>query len=207
MNRLALDAVVFDYGGVLCYAPTKDDLVTYGRESGLEESAFLKLYAETREYYGRAADGYEAHWHRVAGHHGIKVSVPAVKRFIEKESELWTRPNAEVLALARDIKAAGCNIAILSNMTFGLLKILREKFDWLDEFDVCIWSCEKGCAKPDQSIYRDCLSALSCEPGRVMFFDDRACNVAGAKQAGIDAHLFESAEKARDIVAGALHLQ
>ena len=200
MNQLALDAVVFDYGGVLCYAPTKDDLVTYGRESGLDESAFLKLYGETRDYYGRAADGYESHWHRVASRHGVKISMPALKRFIEKESELWTRPNPDVLALARDIKAAGCNIAILSNMTFGLLKVLKAKFDWLNEFDVCIWSCEKGCAKPDENIYRDCLGALSCEPGKVMFFDDRSCNVDGAKQAGIDAHLFESAEQARAVV-------
>ena len=195
-----MDAVVFDYGGVLCFAPTQDDLVTYARESGMDESTFLRLYADTRDYYGRAADGYEAHWHRVAGHHGVKISMSALKRFIEKESDLWTRPNPDALALARDIKAAGCNIAILSNMTFGLLTVLRKKFDWLEEFDVRIWSCEKGCAKPDENIYRDCLSALSCDPGRVLFFDDRARNVEGAKQAGIDAHLFESAEQAREVV-------
>ena len=42
----------------------------------------------------------------------------------------------------------------------------RGKFDWLDEFDVKIWSCEKGCAKPDAVIYRDCLRQLECEPGK-----------------------------------------
>ena len=207
MSPAAYDAVIFDYGGVLCYAPGRDEVNEYARSSGLDADTFDHLYAETREYYGRAADGYAAHWQRVADSAGIEVSVGAVRQFIEKESGLWTRPNLEVLALAREVKAAGSKIAILSNMTFDLLGILRQKFDWLKEFDVCVWSCEKGCAKPDQNIYRDCLSALSCEPGRVIFFDDRACNVEGAKQAGIDAHLFESAEKARDIVAGALPLQ
>lgn len=196
----AWDAVIFDYGGVLCYSPSQQDISSYGRESGMDKSTFLKLYAETREFYGMAADGYAAHWHRIAEEAGLKVSEPAVKRFIDRESELWTRPNMEVLALARDIKAAGRSTAILSNMTHELLKILRTKFDWLEEFDVRIWSCERGCAKPDETIYRACLSALECEPGQVLFFDDRLKNVEGARQAGIDAHLFESAQQARAVV-------
>jgi putative hydrolase of the HAD superfamily len=194
-------AVIFDYGGVLCYAPTKDDVAEYGRESGLDEAAFLNLYAETRDYYGRAADGYEAHWHRVARKAGIDVPQKVVRGFIEKESGLWTRPNEEVLALAREIKRSGCRIAILSNMTFDLLRVLRTKFNWLDEFDVRVWSCEHGCAKPDETIYRTCVEQLGCDPGVALFFDDRACNVEGAKQAGINAHLFQSADQARSVVA------
>ena len=194
------DAVIFDYGGVLSYSPQPKDLAEYARSSGLDESTFLQLYSETREYYGSAAAGYEAHWHRVATAAGVEVSEAAVKEFIRRESDLWTRPNPEVLALAREIKAAGAKIAILSNMTFELLAILRAKFDWLGEFDVRVWSCEHGCAKPDDSIYLGCLDALGCEPGRSLFFDDRVKNVEGARRLGIDAHVFESAAQARAIV-------
>jgi putative hydrolase of the HAD superfamily len=65
-----------------------------------------------------------------------------------------------------------------------LLRILLGKFDWLDEFDVKIWSCEKGCAKPDEIIYRDCLQQLACAPERSLFFDDRPLNVEAARRVG-----------------------
>jgi putative hydrolase of the HAD superfamily len=200
------DAVIFDYGGVLCYPPVRQDLVEYARSSGLDEATFLRLYAETREYYGRSASGYSQSWQSAANSVGLEMPDSAVKQFIDKESELWTRPNQDVLALALDIKAAGCRIAILSNMTFELLGILRGKFDWLDEFDVRLWSCEHGCAKPDETIYRSCLEALGCEPSRALFFDDRRRNVQGARLVGMEAHVFESAEQARAIVASGMAL-
>lgn len=201
MNSFNCNAVIFDYGGVLCYAPAREDVAAYARSSGLDQVSFYHLYSETRDYYGREAAGYAAHWQRIADRSGIDVSEEAIKQFIEKESGLWTRPNDGVLALARDIKRAGCKIAILSNMTFDLLEVLRTKFDWLEEFDVRIWSCEHGCAKPDQVIYQTCVTQLGCIPGGALFFDDRPGNVEGAKQAGIKAHLFESAGQARDVVA------
>jgi len=200
------DAVIFDYGGVLCYAPAREEVTQYAAGSGLEESAFFKLYTETREYYGCAAAGYASHWHRIAKQAGFTISEAAVKDFIEKESGLWTRPNPETLTLVREIKGTGRKVAILSNMTFDLLQVLRPKFDWLGEFDVRIWSCEEGCAKPDASIYRKCLDALGCEPGRSLFFDDRPPNVEAAKRLGIEAHLFESAAQARAIVEQGMNL-
>jgi putative hydrolase of the HAD superfamily len=206
MKAAAWDAVIFDYGGVLCHAPMRRDLAEYAGRSGLGETEFLKLYAETRDYYGRAAAGYESHWHRTARAAGIQISEIAVKQFIENESGLWTRPNHETLALARAVKRGGGKTAILSNMTFELLVILRAKFDWLDEFDVRIWSCEHGCAKPDDSIYEGCLGALGCEPGRALFFDDRPGNVEAAKKIGIDAHVFDSAASARAVVQRGMEL-
>ena len=200
MRNARWDAVIFDYGGVLCYAPAWRDVAQCAEASGLDEDTFYKLYMETREYFGLAAAGYRAHWHRVAKAAGITISEAAVNRFIDKESDLWTRSNSDTLSLAREAKAGGSKIAVLSNMTSELLEILRGKFDWLDEFDVKIWSCEKGCAKPDEVIYRDCLEQLGCAPEKSLFFDDRPRNVEAARRVGIDAHVFESAGQARALV-------
>jgi len=197
MNSSVWDAVIFDYGGVLCYPPSHDDVAEYAGLSGLDKATFFNLYNETRDYYGRAADGYEDRWQQAARASGLEIDPIALQAFIAKESDLWTRPNSGVIQLARDIKAEGCKVAILSNMTFDLLQILRTKFDWLNEFDVRIWSCEYGCAKPDAPIYHSCLKALGSMPDRTLFFDDRSRNVEGAKLLGIDAHVFESATQAR----------
>jgi putative hydrolase of the HAD superfamily len=206
MSSTQWDAVIFDYGGVLSYAPARQDLAEYARSSGLDEETFFELYSATRDYYGRSANGYSQRWYKAADAAGVEIPEAAVMQFIDKESELWTRPNPEVLALAREVRATGCRIAILSNMTFELLKVLETKFEWLDEFDVRIWSCQHGCAKPDESIYRSCLASLNCEAPRALFFDDRPGNVEAAKQFGIDGHVFETAEQARAVLARGIDL-
>jgi putative hydrolase of the HAD superfamily len=194
------DAVIFDYGGVLSYAPIRADLSALAVRSGIDEPLFLQVYSNTRDYYGRPTEEYAQHWLRVAGAAGVEVTVDAVEKLIAMESDLWMRPNGAVLELARALKSAGLKTAILSNMTFDLLGRLRDRFDWLKEFEVQIWSCEEGSAKPDMAIYRSCLAALNCEAARALFFDDRPRNVDAGKRLGIEAYTFESAAQASAIL-------
>ena len=49
-------------------------------------------------------------------------------------------------------------------------------------------------AKPDPLCYRLCVSELEVEPENVLFVDDLAANVAGARQAGLLAHHYTSVE-------------
>jgi hypothetical protein len=78
--------VIFDYGGVLCYPPTREDVAEYARSSGLDHELFYKLYSQTREYYGRSADGYADHWKRLADAAGADIPEAAITQFIVKES-------------------------------------------------------------------------------------------------------------------------
>ncbi len=201
------DAVIFDYGGVLSYPPTHRKLAELGQTTGLDEPSFLRLYSNTRDYYGRSQVEYTQHWLRVAEALAVEVSPAAVDNFIAMESALWTRPNTGALELARAVKRAGLKTAILSNMTFDLLGRLREKLDWLAEFEVQIWSCEAGHSKPDAAIYRACLTALDCQPARTLFFDDRPRNVEAAEKEGMQAHVFESVAQARAILQCGLGLK
>ena len=120
---------------------------------------------------------------------------------------MWMRVNPSMLALARAIKAHGAKIAILSNMPTDLLGHIRAGFDWLDDFDVQIWSCEHGCIKPHAKIYELCLAALGCEPVRTVFFDDRPVNVESAQQLGMEAHVFTSPEQAWAVVRAGIPLE
>jgi len=86
MDSPSWDAVIFDYGGVLCYPPTREDVAEYARSSGLDHELFYKLYSQTREYYGRSADGYADHWKRLADAAGADIPEAAITQFIVKES-------------------------------------------------------------------------------------------------------------------------
>ena len=62
-------------------------------------------------------------------------------------------------------------------------------------------------AKPDPRCYRLCLSELQAAPDTVLFVDDLAANVAGAREAGLFAHHYNSVETFRQALSeyGLLH--
>jgi putative hydrolase of the HAD superfamily len=205
-NSSPWDAVLFDYGRVLSYAPSREELLEFAALTGVSEQVFFELYSSTRDLYDRGHADYRQHWQRFAEVAEVQIPPATVDRMVAMESVMWTRLNPEMLELAREIKTGGLKTAILSNMPFDLVGELRRKFDWLDEFNVQIWSCELGVIKPDAEIYHACLTALGCEASRALFFDDRPGNVDGARRVGMEAHVFESAEQARAIVERGLNL-
>ena len=200
------DAVIFDYGRVLSLAPSRAELQQFAALVGVTEPPFFEIYSATRHDYDRGLTDFRQHWQAFCDVAGVKLGPAQVERIAEMETLMWLRLNPEALALAREIKAQGVPIAILSNMPHDLLAYVRREYDWLDEFEVKIWSCEFGVTKPDLAIYRACLDALGCEPERTLFFDDRPNNVEAARELGMEAHIFESAEQARAIVRAALLL-
>ena len=194
------DAVIFDYGRVLSLAPSQSELQQFAALVGVSEPPFFEIYSATRHDYDRGLIDFRRHWQAFSDAAGVTLALAQVERIAEMETLMWLRVNPNVLALAREIKARGVRIAILSNMPHDLLAYVRREFDWLDEFEVKVWSCEIGVTKPDAAIYHRCLDALGCQPGRALFFDDRLNNVEAARELGMEAHLFQSAEQARAIV-------
>ena|SRR5664279_6530887 len=198
------DVVVFDYGRVLSHSPTVAEMQEFAELVGVEEPPFFQLYSETRDHYDCGRHDYRQHWQHFAEAAGVSLTADQVEHIVEYETRMWLRVNPEALELARGIKSRGVRTAILSNMPPDLLGEMRKKFDWLDEFEVQIWSCEHGIIKPDIAIYQLCLDKLGSAPQRTLFFDDRPNNVEGARQAGMEAHIFETAGQATAIVRAGL---
>ena len=200
MRTYRWDAVVFDYGRVLSHSPTPAEVAEFAAMVGMSEPPFFELYSDTRDEYDCGRHDFQQHWQRFARAAQINLDREQIAQIVDHENRMWLRVNEEALGLAREIRSEGVRTAILSNMPHDLLRHMRGNFDWLDEFEVQIWSCEHGIIKPDAAIYKVCLDRLGCEPQRVLFFDDRPRNVEGARKAGIEAHVFESATQAREIV-------
>jgi len=194
------DAVIFDYGRVLSLAPSLAELQKFAELVGITEPPFFEIYSATRHDYDRGLTDFRQHWKAFADAAGVELGPAQVERIAEMETLMWLRVNPEALALTREIKAQGMRTAILSNMPHDLLAYIRREFSWLDEFEVKVWSCELGTVKPDPLMYRACLDALGCDAGQTLFFDDRPNNVEAAREVGMEARIFESAEQARAIV-------
>lgn len=54
-------------------------------------------------------------------------------------------------------------------------------------------SAQFGARKPDSSVYLACLARLGVPAAATLFVDDNADNVEGARQAGLQAHHFQTA--------------
>ena len=64
-------------------------------------------------------------------------------------------------------------------------------------FDHCFASHELGLLKPDREVFEVVLDTLGCAPERVLFLDDNAPNVEGARASGLHAHRVQGPAEAR----------
>ncbi|HUU81994.1 MAG TPA: HAD family hydrolase [Phycisphaerae bacterium] len=88
----------------------------------------------------------------------------------------------------RRVREAGYAVGLVSN-TFMISKVMDEDLraaDLLDLFDVRVWSCDVGYAKPHPIIFRVALERLGVEADRTMFVGDLIdTDVKGAKRLGM----------------------
>jgi putative hydrolase of the HAD superfamily len=191
-SRPSLQAVVFDYGNVLSYAPTAQQWQELASTAGRPLDEFQRDYWRYRQEYDRASCGAAAYWQAVARR---PLGSRTLGKLIELDNEQWTRVNPEMLALTRRLRTAGMKTAILSNMEFEMLAAMEAKFPWLSEFAVRVFSCRVRMVKPKAKIFLHTAAELRVEPGCVLFLDDKQPNVDGARRAGMQALLFDAPEK------------
>jgi putative hydrolase of the HAD superfamily len=65
----------------------------------------------------------------------------------------------------------------------------------LRHFDGYVLSYEVGAAKPEPKIYREAIARAQCNPEECFFTDDLEVNIVAAREHGIEAVQFFSAEQ------------
>ena len=109
----------------------------------------------------------------------------------------------EVLEVVRKLRRQGWRAALLTNATNRLDADLA-RLGLREEFDAVINSSELGVAKPDPEVFRLACRLMDATPEECVFVDDRWENVAAAREAGLEAHLFIGADALAQFL-GALH--
>ncbi len=202
-----IDAVVFDYGGVLSLPLDPESVRVMARWCGLSPERFAAEHVRERLAYDRGDLDLDRYWSRILSLGGVTADDGLLDRLNREDLRGWGRVNDRVLAWARELRVAGIRTAILSNMPQPLLDLMQAGpgFDWMREFEVRIFSCEVRLVKPEEAIFRHLLARLREEPGRCVFFDDIEENAVAARAVGIHGLRFRTAEAAAGD-AGALGL-
>ena len=98
----------------------------------------------------------------------------------------------------------GRTVLATDNIWFTLLTMntnpihfamLKEAYPLLAHFDDFVLSYEVRAAKPEAKIYHDAMARVQCKPEACFFTDDLAVNVTAARELGMDAVQFLSAEQ------------
>jgi putative hydrolase of the HAD superfamily len=195
-GRLALRAVVFDFGIVLTGPPDAAAWASMLRITGLPEERFHSLYWADRPAYDEGKLTGIGFWQKLLHEAGLPPD--HAEELNRWDARLWTVQDSVMVAWQLKLKQHGLLTAILSNIGDDVHASVERAFDWIHRFDVLVWSYQFGVVKPDTSIYRHTLTELGTLPEETLFIDDRLPNVEAARALGIQAIEYSSAEQLRE---------
>ena len=108
--------------------------------------------------------------------------------------QLATPPIAHSVRLLRALRSTGTMVFSLTNFGVESFAYAQSQYDFLKEFDRDYVSGQMRVIKPDPEIYEILERESAIEPGKLLFTDDRADNIAMAASRGWQTHLFEGAQ-------------
>ncbi|MDI3409224.1 HAD family hydrolase [Streptomyces cavernicola] len=201
-----VDAVVFDFGGVLT-GPVRDSIDAWLARDGIDPASFsrtLKAWLardapdgtpihrlETGELSSAEFDALlAAELSTVDGRPVDPVGVLA-RLFAE------LREDEAMFDLAAELRRLGVRVGLLSNSWGDIYP--RERLEAL--FDPLVISAEVGLRKPHAAIFELTLERLRLPASRVVFIDDAEPNVLGARAVGLRALLHTDAAATRAALA------
>jgi epoxide hydrolase-like predicted phosphatase len=110
-----------------------------------------------------------------------------------------------MIEFARDLRERGLRTALLTNNVREWEPLWRAKLPEIDEiFEVVVDSAFVGMRKPESRIYELTVDRLGVVAGECVFVDDLEVNCETARDLGMAAVRFESAEQAVAEVESAL---
>ncbi|SDP98621.1 HAD family hydrolase [Lentzea jiangxiensis] len=201
-RRPEVDALVFDWGGVLTVSVPEF------------VGAWLHAEAIDREVYGRIMRDWlgrdalpgnpvfrletgeltVAEFERLLAAELITTSGAKIdQNGLLKRMFGGATPDPAMVELVRTARAAGLHTALLSN-SWG------EGYPGdllLELFDTIVISGRIGLRKPDERIYRHTLERIGVPAGRAVFFDDAPVNVEAAQAVGMHAFRHTGADATR----------
>ncbi len=192
-------AVIFDFGGVLCFPPDDARWRRAAETAGLPVADFMNAFWAHRIRYDAGLCRPEEYWQTVAHTAGTRFDENRIPELVRVEIELWNNYDSRLFQWTTQLRAAGYRTAILSNLPRPLGEELRATPGFLDHFDHVTFSYELQKVKPQPEIYLDTIQGLGVEPSQALFLDDRPDNVEGALAVGMKALRYSTWE---DFVVG-----
>jgi epoxide hydrolase-like predicted phosphatase len=199
----AIEAVIFDYGGVLSTTPFAG-IAEFERKMGYPEKSLAQLLFGKGASPQGPTDAIPDHdWHlletgrltldefhdrlvaRSEAALGRPLDLGVYAQFLR---DLGVGVHWMMVHRVRELRADGYRTAILTNNVREWGRFWKGSIP-LELFDVVVDSCDVGLRKPDPAIYRLTCERLGVAPEAAVFLDDTRRHVESARQVGLQAIL------------------
>jgi putative hydrolase of the HAD superfamily len=179
-----IKTVVFDMDGVLCHYRIERRLALLAAWSGrspdaIHEAIWRSGFEDEAERGLVSADAYLKGF-------GERLGYPlSAEQWVEARRAA-IEPDLAVLALARQLGAAR-PVGMFTNNPLLLKRHIAEVFPAVPDIfgSRAVFSAELGRSKPDPEAFRGLATRLAVAPDEILYLDDDATYVAGARAAGL----------------------
>ncbi|MEW6475636.1 MAG: HAD family phosphatase [Actinomycetota bacterium] len=198
-----IEAVIFDYGGVLSTTPFAG-IAEFERQMGYPEKSLAQLlFGRGASPQGPTEEIPDHDWHlletgrlsldefherlvaRSEAALGRPLDLGVYAQFLR---ELGVGVHWMMVHRVRELRAEGYRTAILTNNVREWGKYWKESIP-LDLFDEIVDSCDVGLRKPDPKIFRLTCERLAVAPDAAVFLDDTRRHIEAARAVGLHAIL------------------
>ena len=206
----AIEAVIFDYGGVLSTTPFVGLAEFEARMGYPDKSLSRLLFGRGASASGPTESMPDHDWHlletgrltlgefheRLVARSEAALGKPLdLGVYSEFLRELGVGIHWMMIHRVRDLRAEGYRTAILTNNIKEWGPFWKGSIP-LDLFDLVVDSCEVGLRKPDPAIFELTCERLGVAPGAAVFLDDTRVHVESARKVGLQAVLVRDAVEA-----------
>lgn len=188
-------AIIFDFGGVLLrtgdFTP-RERLAADLNMSRHELEEFI-FGGESGDKAQRGEISVQQHWEHLRSQLGNTPQefTSLLERFFSED-----KLDEELVDYVRELHK-NYKTALLSNSWSDLREKIAQMWHIEDAFDTMIISGEVGVAKPDPIIFRLTLEKLGVEANQAIFVDDFQRNIDTAREIGMQAIRFQTAQQVR----------
>ena len=194
-DRTAIDAVVFDLGGVLIdWNPRHLYRKLFAEEAAMERfltevcSPTWNLRLDAGMPFDEGiAELVRSH----AEHEGL------IRAWKERWAEMLGGAIGGSVALLEELHAAGMPLYALTNWSAETFPEGRRRFPFLGQFRDIVVSGEEKLVKPDPRMFELLVRRTGVAPERTVFIDDSDKNVAAAERLGFQTIRFTDPEALR----------
>jgi len=192
-----IKALIFDYGGVLSLPQDTSCIKKMQELCNIPPHTFVLEYNRYRPEYDKGMmNGFE-YWTCILKSSNSETTSEIIPALIDEDVKSWTQINPIILDWAKKLKQSSYRTAILSDMTEDTLGYIIRNFTWISVFDVRVFSCKLGMAKPEPAIYYHCLKGLKTKPEDGLFIDDDIANAKAAENLGMKAIHYKNPQRLR----------
>jgi 2-haloacid dehalogenase len=187
--RPAIDAVVFDLGGVLIDWNPRHLYRQIFREDvdGMERFLAEVCTQAWNEKQDAGRSWEEAIAEATASH---PKDAGLIKAYRERWEEMLGGPLADSVKVLDELRGSGIRLYALTNWSQHTFPFALARYPFLQWFEDIVVSGREGLIKPDPAIFKLLMSRFGIEANRSVFIDDSLKNVEAASQLGYHAIQF-----------------